>query len=269
MIKKLRIHLIDLLRTLLFLFFSRFASKAQERILEAILRVRGYNNFQNFELSGENFFISKILAPLDPKVCIDIGANIGDYSNLLLNRTNAKVFAFEPLPQVYIKLAKRFEDNQDRFLGINMGIGSKVGKDLIHWSPERTGHASYVLEIKKLNYVKNDYEQEVSTTTLDVFVQEWKIERIDLIKIDVEGYEKEVFQGALETIRSCKPKFIQIEMNWHQLIRGTSLLYFADLLPDYKVFQLIKNGWVERNPLEPISNLYLFSNFIFVHKLNK
>jgi len=58
MIKKLRIHLIDLLRTLLFLFFSRFASKAQERILEAILRVRGYNNFQNFELSGENFFIS-------------------------------------------------------------------------------------------------------------------------------------------------------------------------------------------------------------------
>ncbi len=266
MIIKFRIYLVNTLRTLLFLFFSRFASRTQARLLEAILRVQGYNNFQNFELSGEEFFISKILAPLNPKVCIDVGANCGDYSNELLIRTNAKIFAFEPLPQEYSYLAKRFTDYRDRFIGINMGLGSKVEKNMIYFSPERTGHASYVSEIKKINYVENDSEVQVPTTTLDAFVQERKIARIDLIKIDVEGYEKEVLQGALKTISICKPQFIQIEMNWHQLIRGTSLLYFADLLPEYKVCQLIKNGWIERNPIEPLSNLYLYSNFVFVHK---
>ena len=93
-----------------------------------------------------------------------------------------------------------------------------------------------------------------------------KIKEIDLIKIDTEGFEAEVFEGAKKTFTIIKPKFIQMEFNWHQIFRNTSLNFFAEKLPDYDVYQLIPNGWVKRDPKDPLVNIYLFSNFVFVRK---
>lgn len=266
MFKKLRIYMICRVQALLFQFFTNHAFRSQEMLLKAILKVRGYNNFSNMFDSGESFFICEILAPTNPKLCIDIGANKGDYSYEILNKTDASIIAFEPLNQEFIFLTERLKHYGDRFKGINMGVGSKSGRDLIYWNPRKTSHASYISKINKIDYVDNFYVQEVNTVTLDEFIQANNIHHIDLVKIDVEGFEQEVLNGALNAIKKCKVNFIQIEMNWHQLLGGNSLFYFSELLPDYKVFQLLKNSWVERDPLDPFSNLYLFSNFIFVSK---
>ncbi len=87
---------------------------------------------------------------------------------------------------------------------------------------------------------------------------------VDFIKIDTEGFESEVFKGAKNIIMEIKPKFIQIEFNWHQLFRNHSLLYFSELLQGYLVYQLIPNGWVLRDPKDPLTNIYSYSNFVFV-----
>jgi FkbM family methyltransferase len=264
MLKKFRIIVkVNLIDTINW-FFRRYAFRIQGILFRAIIKARGYNNSRNFNESGENFFISTILAPSNPQICFDIGANKGDYSKELLTKTHAKVYAFEPLVQDFADLMERFEDFGDRFIGINKGLGSSEGIDLIYFNRMKTAHASYISEMNTIPYIENENIQEVNTTTLDQFVQYYSIEKIDLIKIDVEGFEKEVFQGAMKTINNLKPTYIQIEMNWHQLFRGTSLLYFAELLPEYRVFQLIPNGWVERDSIDPLSNLYMFSNFVFV-----
>lgn len=261
---KLRNQTIDLFTSLILLIFRKSLSRSQLRLLNIILRAQGFNNFQNSHESGEKFFIEEILAHASPKICIDIGANQGDYSKELLSKTNAKVIAFEPLLGEYSKLVSRLSIYGDRFTGINMGLGSKTGKDFIYYNPNATTHASYTTEIQDIDYISNDFRQEVNTTTLDDFVESNKISSIDLIKIDVEGYEKEVFVGAVKTLQIYKPKYVQIEMNWHQMFRGTSLLYFSKQLPNYKLFQLLKDGWIQRNPMDPLVNLYLYSNFVFV-----
>ena len=93
-----------------------------------------------------------------------------------------------------------------------------------------------------------------------------KIKEIDFIKIDVEGFEAEIVEGAKKTFAIIKPKFIQMEFNLHQMFRNTSLNFFAEKLSDYTVYQLVPNGWVKRDPKDPLVNIYCFSNFVFVRK---
>lgn len=63
-----------------------------------------------------------------------------------------------------------------------------------------------------------------------------------------------------------RPKFIQLEYNWHHLFRSRSLYDISQLLPKYRIYQLLPfgNGLIERNPKRPESNIYHYGNFIFV-----
>jgi FkbM family methyltransferase len=247
--------------------FSRsFVQKVNNILLNKCLRVRGYNNYRDYKESGENFFLVSILAPTNPKVCFDIGANIGRYSKELLEKTNAKVYAFEPLLTVYEVLQNTLSVHGDRLVAENKGIGSENKTLTIHYNPKALSHASFSEDVKKVSYVTNEMKEDVEVVTLDSYCAEKLITAIDFIKIDTEGFEAEVFQGALETFRKIQPKFIQIEFNWHQLFRNTSLNFFAEHLPNYDVYQLIYDGWIKRDPKDPLTNIYLFSNFVFVRR---
>jgi hypothetical protein len=62
-------------------------NQVTEFLLSHALSARGYNNYHNKEESGESFFINEILAKSQPKLCIDIGANIGNCISPHFNRT--------------------------------------------------------------------------------------------------------------------------------------------------------------------------------------
>lgn len=55
-----------------------------EFLLSHALSARGYNNYRNNQESGELFFIKEILAKSNPELCIDVGANIGEYTKEIL-----------------------------------------------------------------------------------------------------------------------------------------------------------------------------------------
>jgi hypothetical protein len=118
-----------------------------------------------------------------------------------------------------------------------------------------------------IKFLDNENNQSimVQVNTLDYFIKTLEIsEEIDLIKIDTEGFEYEVLLGAGETIRKNKPKFIQIEYNWHQLYNNQTLLSFQILLNDYQLFQMLPYGLIKRDAHRPESNIYFYSNFLFV-----
>jgi len=247
--------------------FSRgIFAKLNSLLLHFALRARGYNNFRNYDESGESFFIDKILAPTNPKLCLDIGANIGGYTIELLEKTNTRVISFEPLPAAFQELTNATKHLAERVVLENKGVGSKEDTLTIHYNPKALSHASFFEEIKKVGYISNEEKIEVPVTTLDGYCEAKQITEIDLVKIDTEGFESEVFEGALNTFVKIKPKFIQIEFNWHQLFRNTSLNYFAEKLANYDVYQLVHSNWVKRDAKDPLSNIYHFSNFIFVRK---
>ncbi len=239
-------------------------NQVTDYLLSETLKAKGYNNFKDNNETGELFFINQVLSKAKPELCIDIGANVGDFSREILLATSAQVIAFEPLPMLYDTLVQKTQAFKNRIKIEPCGVGSKNEHLSIAFNPKATSHASFAREVEKVFYLKNHQRITVPVTTLDTYVEKHNIKSIDLIKIDVEGFENEVFDGARETFQKCRPKFIQIEFNLHQLFRGTTLNFFSEKIPEYEVYQLLPGGWAKRDPKDPHSNIYAFSNFVFV-----
>jgi len=92
--------------------------------------------------------------------------------------------------------------------------------------------------------------------------------RIDFIKIDTEGYEKNVLDGAVKLLKKHKPKFIQLEFNWHQLIKNQTLRNLSKLIYFSDVYRILPNnfGIIKIDPSRPENNIYHLSNYIFINK---
>jgi len=235
-------------------------------LLAQALSVRGYNNYQTSQLTGEKFFINNILAPANPELCFDIGANTGGYSRLVLEATDSKVIAFEPLPSTFTNLRAQLANYSTRIMFENLGVGNKCKQLALYYNEDASSHASFSVDVNGVSYLRNTNKISVPIITLDYYFKEKEIKKVDLVKIDVEGFESEVIEGAKSFLRICQPKYVQLEFNWHQLFRNKTLSWFADQLTDYECYQLLPNDWAKRDARDPLCNIYLFSNFVFVRR---
>jgi FkbM family methyltransferase len=258
----------------LFIFGRPSMQSLNNVIFNLALNAKGFANYHSChpKSTGEQIFLSH-LAKHNPKLCIDVGANKGDYSEALLNLTNSKIIAFEPLPRTFKILSTLQTRFPNRLITVNKGVGDKNAELDLHFGDEDSTLASFSKEVQEIDYVGQNNKSAISieVITLDSFFKESNYPesiQIDLLKIDTEGYEHEVLTGAKETIETRKPKFIQIEYNWHQLFKGQSLYMLASLLPNYRAYQLLPHG-SGLSPVDvkkPESNIYHYSNFVFVRK---
>lgn len=140
------------------------------------------------------------------RAAVDIGAHVGLWS-MWLARDFARVHAFEPLGAH----RKLFERNVARWSNVTLhpcALGETEGEVQIRRPLETTGNA-HVLNFTGRHpgtrHVEHpdraDIHEHVPMRTLDSF----NLQEVDLIKIDVEGFERAVVQGAEETIRRCRP----------------------------------------------------------------
>ncbi len=226
---------------------------------------RGYNNYQSSELSGESYFLNRFVAPMQPRVCLDIGANVGSYTRELLTCTQAKIHSFEPVSLSFKALEAIAQAYPERVIAHKIGVGDHDGSMPIYFNTEALSHASLLSDMNQIDYVSNTQTEEVQIRKLDTLFAS-SDEPIDFMKIDTEGFEKEVLVGGLGVIAAHKPKAIQIEFNHHQLFRGETIYSLSQVLPDYRVFQLLPADIAERDPGDPFSNLFLFSNFAFIRR---
>lgn len=252
----------------LFIFGRPSMQKINNVFFNLALHAKGYRNCCGFSLTGEMYFFKK-LATFNPKLCIDIGANIGTYSNQLLSSTNTKVIAFEPLPEAYETLNHLQSKFPNRIQTVNAGVGNCNEMMELKYGNPKSELASFSgnKNLIKFLEIENNQSLMIQVNTLDNYIKSLEIsEEIDLIKIDTEGFEYEILLGANETITKNKPKFIQIEFNWHQLYNNQTLLSFQNLLSEYQLFQMLPygNGLVKRDAHRPESNIYFYSNFLFV-----
>jgi FkbM family methyltransferase len=234
-------------------------------MLDTAIKYRGYNNFESFEMSGENFFLNEYICPFDPKLIIDIGANCGDFTKKLLNTTNAKIIAFEPMPKSFSSLKSIEDEFPNRVIAVNKAVGSENGSLELLYNMEFLEHASFLNEANSIPYINNYEKISVEVVTLDTFFINSN-EYVDYLKIDVEGFEWDVLIGAKNIIQKQRPKFIQIEFNWHHLFSGKTMFNFSQLLSGYKLFQILGNSLLERAPRDPYTNIFHYSNFVFIRQ---
>lgn len=141
---------------------------------------------------------------------IDIGANIGATSLLFSQYVGASgsVYAFEPHPVTFQHLLRSLNlSNLDNVYATQTGLGSNKSTASLKYNPLSTGWSS-------INGIGVDYQQtaEITIDRLDDFVSEQGLNRVDFIKVDVEGYEMEVFRGGEVTFSTFKP-VVQFEYN--------------------------------------------------------
>ena len=227
----------------------------------------GFSNYGNHYQTGEKKFIELIKGELN--FCLDIGANTGTYSKLLIDDTSSKVFSFEPLEDAFKELEK-LANNQiyrDRLKVYNFAFGESNKKEKLYYSNTKSQLASFLEDANKLSFVnkKNNFSKIVEIKKLDDFVD---VKNVDLIKIDTEGYEMNVLKGGRNFISKKKPKFIQIEFNWHQLFTNNSLIDFSRELKNYEAFRIIPYGYplIKVNPERPENNIYHLSNYVFIRR---
>jgi FkbM family methyltransferase len=133
------------------------------------------------------------------RTAIDIGANIGLWSRVMcLDFSTVK--AFEPVPGHIECLRLNAPEAQVYPIALGAGIGVT---DLVNTTPGSCGDTRVVCTEGSETASSIDYVVEMYP--LDHFLE---LSEIDLVKIDCEGYEEPIVQGALETLRRCKPVVI-------------------------------------------------------------
>jgi len=255
----------------LYIFGRKFFYCFNLILLKLILKSIGYQNFGSYKFTGEKNFIRNI-KKYNPKVCIDIGAHTGSYSNLLIDELGCKVICFEPNRFSFNKLRELKTVFRDKFYPFNYAITNKNKNVFLYYGSKLSQLASLNKNLSKINFIKNTNKNKklVKGITLDSFFEKnkKKFKSVDFIKIDTEGHEHEVLLGAKKTIKKFKPNFIQIEFNWHQLYKNNTLLSFHQLLDNYDAYRILPLGGsiIKIDTNRPENNIFHLSNIVFIKK---
>ena len=252
----------------LFFFGRKFFYKFNLLLLKLSLKSIGYSNYGNYNFTGEKAFI-KSLKKYGPEVCIDIGAHTGSYSKLLVDELGCRVICFEPNKYSFRKLKKLILLFGDKIQPFNFAVTDNNKKINLYYGDKLSQLASLSKDLSKINFIGNSNKNKilVKGVSLDSFFNKYKkrFNRIDFIKIDAEGHEFEVLLGAKKVIKRFKPNFIQLEFNWHQLLKSRTLLSFKTLLSDYDAYRILPlNGNIVKIDLyRPEDNIFHLSNIVF------
>lgn len=195
----------------------------------------------------------------DSNVILDIGANTGVYA-LTAQTLNpqAQVFAFEPVNRVYKKLNKNIKLNNYPISSYDLALSNTSGEALIY---DTNDEHTYSVTVNKNCNTSNAsvIETKIQTITLDDFVKQKSLDRIDLMKIDVETHEAEVLEGFKNNLLKFKPTMLieilndKVAQNIGELIKDCGYLYF----------NINENGGVKRVDSVSRSDYY---NFLFCTK---
>jgi len=196
--------------------------------------------------SLREIFIEKIydfpdFIPKKGDVVIDVGGSYGDTVIWYAKKFGAKVIAFEPLKDVYEILLKNIELNKADVIAYNIVLGN--GKNI---NGKRQG-----------NMLAIGNEEKFEIKTLDSF----SIQKADILKIDVEGFEYEVLEGAEETNIKNKPKII-LEAHTYKL-KEKCINYLNSL--GYKL--IIEGRVTKSDKFDHVENLFFSfygSNSLFL-----
>jgi len=267
--KKILVIIYKFISKLYVLIFSR--KKLQfinDVFLSLTLDAKGFKNYGDFNRTGEKKFIRLIKDEIN--LSLDIGANVGNYTKLILQETSSKVISFEPLPDAYRELEDLKKEFRERLEIFNIAISNENKKQELYFGNKKSEKASLMKNLEKLSFVKETNINKISVEVkkLDDLKDILNNEIIDFIKIDTEGYEFEVLDGAKNLLKEHQPKFIQIEFNWHQLLKGQTLYKLSSMIDFSDIFRILPNGngLIQIDPSRPENNIYHLSNYIFIRK---
>lgn len=193
--------------------------------------------------------IKKCVRPGD--TVIDIGANIGAHTLLCskLVGTEGRVIAFEPMSWANKKLARNVELNPE--LRKNITIERFVVSDKVANKHSVSFRTSWVLF-----GVKNPpCSEEVSSVTLDDYARRANINKMNLIKIDVDGFEYKVLQGARNVIYEFRPTLVLELCTYSLRSVGDNIEDLLAYLKEFGYGIILERDWKSLDNLSQVLDL--------------
>ena len=216
----------------------------------------GDNYFTHVETHIENSHTFRNALTALPSGCVivDIGANIGMTTALARRLTDAAaIYCIEPSPKAFACLEAMISANGfDNCHPIRTAVGAERG--VAHLEETDT------LALSALS--RTGRGMPVDLRTLDDIAAEIGIERLDLLKIDVEGFELDVLRGGLATTRRHNP-CVYLELN--SLTLSVSGMISPRLLTDFILaewgaFYALRNRTVFKADTEALAREVIFTN---------
>lgn len=217
-------------------------------------------------INGEDANLSRLIADSKHEdfVMFDVGANVGDYSQAAIAKCQGKTLdlhCFEPSKDHFKILSESLK--HDKLHLNNFGLSDQAGTLTLFKDKTVSGLASlYKRDVERHN-IHMDLTEEVKLRTLDEYCAEHAIKRIDFVKIDVEGHELKVLQGATAALKAGVIKSLQFEFGECCI---DSRVFFKDIhdiliANNYSIYRIAKDGLVKVEKYSGHHELYVFCNY--------
>lgn len=193
---------------------------------------------------------------------LDIGANIGRFAKTARYLCpNARIVSFEPLPDCAEKTMQLMKGDGNFELH-NVGLGREPGS----FSMKRSAHnpSSSFLPMTKIHkeafpFTAETSEVSVEVKTLDSVAEELSLGNCIFIKVDVQGFEREVLLGGMRTF--AKAKILLLELSYEELYSNQPL--FNDIYQLVVGLGFTFHGTVSTMP-HPTTGAFLDSDCVFL-----
>lgn len=226
------------------------------------------------EINGEAELQRRLAQSGGDLMVFDVGANVGEWTLSMLEHARAggahvDVHSFEPVPATFQLLEKAVGADADgnRVVPVQAALADSTGSMEIHVSSAGAGTNSLVAEAASRG--RDTDAIKISTHTAVDYCSTAGIERIDLLKIDVEGFDMSVIEGARELFEAEKIGVCQFEYN-HLWVFSRHYLKdvfdFAQSVTGYRVGKVTSEGIWLFDEWNPELDRFFESNYVLVHR---
>ena len=202
-------------------------------------------------LSKENIFIKRFFGKKKITL-VDVGANLGGYTDFIIKNTDVdKIHIFEPSKKCFKYLKKRF--SKKNIIINNKALSSTNKKNIFYENEILSQSSLHNIKNKFNSNLKNTDVYKIECLSLDSYFKNHDKIKIDLLKIDAEGEDLKVLEGATKLLIKKRIKLIKIELlNSFSGLKKKSnmneIIFFLDKY-DYYITTISKTKFVDEKLL--------------------
>lgn len=269
-------------RTLKQIFFRPFIKHPRlqrlwSRLHTAAIFAMNYGGGGLIETSGETWVLSNVVSEackgIASPVVFDVGANVGDYSSLVKQyMPSARVYAFEPAHTTYQQLVEHLDQAGSGVKPYNIGFSDSEKQVELYSYAIEGQEASLLSSIDQRRptqvvEVKTSASERIEVSTIDAFCATERIDRIDFLKLDVEGHELSVLRGAGGMLAEGAISMIQFEFGPANIYSRTFFFDFWSLLSgSFEIYRIIPSGIFPIGYYGEHREIFLTTNYLAVRK---
>jgi FkbM family methyltransferase len=257
MVQPVRLTLANLANRLIRLLArSRHAARAAALMRNQCNALIGYHlaSTPHLEDNGEGWLLDQVASQVARFV--DVGANQGEWSLALLERAQAAEGIAVDAGAAAVQRLRRVSNG--RLAVVHAAVSEKVGETTFFEEPNAGEWSSL-----SPTAARNAMPRQVVVTTIDRLLEDAGWDRVDLVKIDTEGWDLHCLRGAVRAIAEQRVAMIQFEYNAPWVSAGSTLKAAIDYLASYGYeVRVLRPRGAEAFEYECHGEYFRYSNFV-------